>query len=133
MTQAVNLYPSGLVISPFSPWIAASPDRKVYCPDRDPPFGLLEIKCPQNIHINDVIYLKNKKQPSVTRLKRSHEYYFQVMCQLAVTGLEWCDFFVYLESGESHLETISFDPIFWAAAQAKIDSFFFEHYMFATG
>ena len=132
MNQTVNLYPCGLVISPFSSWIAASPDRKVYCPARDPPFGLLEIKCPQNAHISDVKYLEDKQQPFVPRLNRSHDYYYQVMCQLAVTGLEWCDLFVYLESGESHLETISFDPIFWVTAQAKIDSFFFEHYMFAT-
>jgi hypothetical protein len=55
------------------------------------------------------------------------------MCQLAVTGLEWCDFFVYLENGEFDMETIQFDPQFWATAQEKVDKFFFEHYVNATG
>ncbi|XP_048749370.2 uncharacterized protein LOC125661419 [Ostrea edulis] len=44
MDNNVNLYPCGVVVSPFSHWLAATPDRKVYCPSRDPPFGLLEIK-----------------------------------------------------------------------------------------
>ena len=53
-------YPYGLVISPFSPWIAANLDQKVYCPERDPPYGLLEIKCPRNEHISDMKYLDVK-------------------------------------------------------------------------
>ena len=42
----VNLYPSGVVVSFWSPWLAASTDRKVYNPTKLPPFGLLEVKCP---------------------------------------------------------------------------------------
>jgi len=42
----VNLYPSGVDVNFWAPWIAGSPDRKVYKPTRDPAFGLLEIKCP---------------------------------------------------------------------------------------
>jgi hypothetical protein len=43
MDNNVNIYPCGLVVSPYCPWIAASPDRKLFCPTREPPFGLLEI------------------------------------------------------------------------------------------
>jgi YqaJ-like viral recombinase domain len=128
MKYKVNLYLCGLVISPYSPWIAASPDRKVYCPARNPPYGLLEIKCPQNDNICDIKYLDNKLA-SGRQLKRSHEYYYQVMCQLAVTGLQWCDFFVFLVNGEYHLETIAFDQQFWAEAQRKVDHFFFDHFV----
>jgi len=52
-----NVYPCALVISPHAPWIAASPDRKVYNPNRSPPFQLLEIKCPQAQSTTDVGYL----------------------------------------------------------------------------
>ena len=131
MNDDVNLYACGLVISPYSYWIAASPDRKVYCPTRQPPFGLLEIKCPQAQVIQDVKCLESvaTSDGSVYRLKRSDIYYYQVMCQLAVTGLTWCDFFIYLENSTCHLETIDFDPVFWCAAQGKVDSFFFGYFL----
>ena len=131
MNDAINLYPCGLVISPFCYWIAASPDRKVYNPDRQPPYGLLEIKCPQNQHIADVkcLLAENTSAGRVYKLKRSDNYYYQVMCQLAVTGLRWCDFFILLENNEHHLETIVFDEEFWNEAQAKVDSFFFSYFL----
>ena len=44
MNNGVNLYPCALVISPYAFWIAVSPERKVYNPDLQPPYGLLEIK-----------------------------------------------------------------------------------------
>ena len=44
----VNLFPSGLIINPRSPWIGWSPDRKVYDSSAEEngylPFGLLETK-----------------------------------------------------------------------------------------
>lgn len=57
MDEEVNIYPCGLVISSWSPWIAATPDRKVFCPSLNPPHGLLEIKCPVN-PLADCVYLK---------------------------------------------------------------------------
>ncbi|KAK3106870.1 hypothetical protein FSP39_001733 [Pinctada imbricata] len=48
MNGDVNIYPCGIVVSPKAPWLAASPDRKVYCPSLSPKHGLLEIKCPVN-------------------------------------------------------------------------------------
>lgn len=56
MDEEVNIYPCGVVISPWSPWLAATPDRKVFCPSLDPPHGLLEIKCPVN-SLADCVYL----------------------------------------------------------------------------
>lgn len=120
MDNGVNVYPCGLVISPYAPWLAASPDRKVFCPARPSAFGLLEIKCPQAQSVSDVACLDRTDN----KLKRSHDYYYQVMCQMAVTGLEWCDFFVMLENGDYHLETINFDQDFWESAQCKLDHFF---------
>lgn len=109
MDDTVNLYPSGIVINPFSCWLAASPDRKVYCPDRNPPFGLLEIKCPVAERLTDVKCLQNTN--GTFSLKKNDNYYYQVQTQLAVTGLEWCDFYVWTEN-ETHLETVAFDQHF---------------------
>ena len=77
LQHKVNLYPCGVVISLWSPWIAARPDRKVYNPERFPAFGLLEIKCPQVSSVLEVPYLV-RDETGTMKLKRNHNYYYQV-------------------------------------------------------
>ena len=36
--------PSGLIISPDNPWLAASPDELVYDPTENSPYGIAELK-----------------------------------------------------------------------------------------
>ena len=122
----VNLYPCGVVISHWAPWIAASPDRKVYKPSMLPPFGILEIKCPQNTSVLECKYLM--KYGDELRLKRNHLYYFQILTQLAVTGLDWCDFFVWCQH-DHHLETIYFNKELWQNVKNKVDLFYFDSYL----
>ncbi len=81
-------------------------------------FGLLEIKCPDTDNLHTLKYL-NETDGKI-ELKKNHNYFFQVQMQMAVTGLEWCDFFVWLEN-DSHLETIRFDEVFWQEAKDKLD------------
>ena len=126
MCGDVNLYPCGIVVSPYVPWIAASPDRKVYCPSRRPAFGLLEIKCPQNEILHEVTCLE--AQEGSLKLKRGHDYFYQIQCQLAVTGLQWCDFIVCLNNGSLHVETIFFDEAFWSNVQPKLEEFYLSYY-----
>lgn len=126
MDNNVNLYPSGVVVSPYSHWLAATPDRKVYCPARDPPFGLLEIKCPDTDDLSKVKCLREDN--GQYKLKTNDNYYFQVQMQMAVTGLEWCDFYVWLDNA-SHLETIHFDDEFWQTAKDKLDLFFLNYFL----
>src|SRR6218665_501232 len=127
MNDEVNLYSCGIVVSPYVPWIAASPDRKVYCPGRQPSFGLLEIKCPQNDELHKVEYLE--MHDGSLKLKRAHNYYYQIQCQLAVTGLQWCDFIVYLNNGLLHMETIFFDEHCWnTTIQCKVDDFYLTYF-----
>ena len=45
-------------------------------------------------------------------LKHSHEYYFQVQGQMAVTTVHVCDFVIWTPS-ECTIETITFDKMFW--------------------
>jgi hypothetical protein len=87
LQNKVNLYPCGVVVNWWSPWIATSPDRKVYNPERNPPFRLLEIKCPIVQNINEVKCWK-KNADEQMKLKRNDNYFYQIMTQMAVTGLK---------------------------------------------
>jgi hypothetical protein len=117
MKEEVNIYPCGIVVSPGSPWLAASPDRKVYCPSIVPPYGLLEIKCPVN-SLDECVYLKKNENGSFN-LKNTH---------MAVSGLEWCHFFVWTPE-ECHLELIRFDAQAWQKMKDVIDVFYFDYYL----
>lgn len=121
----INIYPCGIIVSHHAPWLAASPDRKVYQPSMNPPFGLLEIKCPVK-PLMECLYLK--RDGDGWKLKRNHNYYYQVMMQLAVTGLDWCFLFVW-HSDESHLELVHFADEFWQEMKNKLDMFYFNHYL----
>lgn len=131
MMDRVNLYPSGIILSNLSPWIAASPDRKVYNPARQPPFGLLEIKCPFKDNIQYVASIKSAN--GSRKLDKKHDYFYQVQTQLAVTGLFWCDFYVFLRQADGSVdqfcETIYFEPLFWKDLKEKLDEFYFSHYL----
>ena len=122
----LNLYPCGVVVSGSCPWLAASPDRKVYSPDMYPEFGLLEIKCPQVGSVLECKYL-SKDQDHHLKLKRNHLYYYQVLTQLAVTGLQWCNFFVWCPN-DHHLETIYFNEDVWQNVKDKVDDFYFNYF-----
>ncbi|VDI68696.1 Hypothetical predicted protein [Mytilus galloprovincialis] len=41
MNDNVNLYPCGVIVNPWCHWLAATPDRKVYAPDRNQPHGFV--------------------------------------------------------------------------------------------
>lgn len=76
--------------------------------------------------VEDCIYLK--KDDGVLKLKRNHNYYYQVMMHLAVTGLTWCFFFVW-HCDNSHLEVIEFDADEWQGMKNRIDAFYFDYFL----
>ena len=125
--NSINLYPSGIIISPKAPWLSASPDRKVYDPSRTYPFCLLEIKCPVVNSVIEASFLKRLPDNSLA-LKLNHTYYFQILAQLAITGLVWCDLLVWCEN-DYHLETIFFDMDKWHEVKDKVDQFFFNYFI----
>ena len=130
----VNVFPSGLIINPKCPWLGCTPDRKVYCLDADKhchsPFGLLEIKVVKAgaTNFENVAYLV-KDYFNHFQLKRNHDYFYQVQCQLALTGLEWCDFFSYIDDDTFFCEKITFDPEFFQKAKDKVDLFYFNYFL----
>lgn len=85
----------GLVIHPDAPWLGASSDGFIFDPTAQPPFGLVEIKCPNVKNYVDCKYLK--MQHGTLAVHESHSYYWQVQGQLLLTGLQWCDFVVFAQ------------------------------------
>jgi hypothetical protein len=71
-----------------------------------------------------------KNEEGNYELKRNHNYYYmyQVITQFAVCGLEWCDFYVWWETGH-FLETIEFTEEVWQQAKNKADNFYFRHFI----
>lgn len=87
---------------------------------RNEVFGLLEMKCLQCDSCKDA-----KCQLT---LKRTHEYYFQVMGQMVITGLKWCDFMVFCRT-DRHIETIFFDEEFFADMYSKLNLFCYNYFL----
>lgn len=119
-----NVFPAGIVINPSCPHLAASPDRRVYDPSENNPWGLLEIKCPITDSISQLKYLKCVN--GVYKLRKTHSYYYQIMGQMMLTGCEWVDFYVYCKS-DFHLERVRFDAEFCSEMKMKLDKFYFEY------
>jgi hypothetical protein len=67
----VNIFPCGVVLNIEAPWLAASPDRKVYDPGRAPPLGLLEAKCLEILSVLEVPHLKKN---AVSELNRNRNH-----------------------------------------------------------
>ena len=89
-----NVYLSGFVVNPSCLHLGASPDRKVFDLNSSPVHGLLEIKCSMKELFQDCDCLKKNPNNSTYTLKTTHAYYYQIMGQLGIIGLQWCDLFV---------------------------------------
>ncbi|KAK0131248.1 hypothetical protein N1851_034070 [Merluccius polli] len=124
--QNVSYWPCGFVIHPDAPWLGSSPDGVVFDPTESPPFGLVEIKCPNVKSYVDCSYMQ--MQSGTLKLKHSHSYYWQVQGQLLLTGMEWCDFIVFAEE-DILIQRIHRDPEVARVIRERGDYFFFYFYL----
>jgi hypothetical protein len=81
------------------------------------PYGLLEVNvvCKDGITSFDEVhvdYLKRDPQSNELKLNEKHLYYYQVQCQLGLTGIEWCDVFSYLNYDNYFCQRIRFNSFF---------------------
>ena len=113
----------GLVVNPDAPHLGTSPDRRFQSDEGK----TYEIKCLMQITYTNYQYIE-KLSDNTYRLKRTHEYYFQIMGQLGITGMPWCDLFVKCD-GDYYLERIHFEAEMWGKIKAKLDWYFFEHFL----
>lgn len=124
---------SGLVVSEKNPWLACSPDGRVFDPTAPDPEGLIEIKNPYNGRDKTIeeccVNIKNfcLKLDGMQNihLKNNHNYYYQVQCQMYCTDTSWCDFVVRTEK-DIHIERISRDRIWWDSKLQVLHTFYFD-------
>ncbi|KAH8018835.1 hypothetical protein HPB51_012789 [Rhipicephalus microplus] len=126
----VSVQHCGLVVDPVCPWLGATPDGLVYDPE-ELSYGVLEVKCPHSLKDSEPEEAKKRKFSLVfgengePQLDRDHEYYAQVLGQMALTGCLWGDFVVCSEKWIG-IERIWFDRNEWEDMRKKLDAFFFE-------
>ena len=97
----------GLHLMPERSFLGASSDSKVVCTSVDTCCtGCIEIKCPYSIEktvtielspddiareFRDKFFMKRGDDGNL-HLPSDHQYYLQVQGEMAIIGVEWCDF-----------------------------------------
>jgi hypothetical protein len=111
----INIEKCGLCIDPDIPYLAASPDGKV---GDD---GIVEIKCPsvaRDMTIQEGIAAKKidciffDAISNEYKMKRNHNYFYQVQGQLQCTRRSYCWFFVYTKKDHATIK-VERDYSFW--------------------
>ena len=109
-----TVYEAELVINPSLPCLDASHDEKVFDPTDKEPFGLLEIKAPfawrNSIFLEacqDSVMCHIVDEKPQLKVQHKSGYYAQIQGQLALSGLPWCDFIVFLTGSRNiHVQRI---------------------------
>lgn len=133
--HSIDISSCGVVIPPNACILGASPDAKVIDPQEEDVFGLVEIKCPQQycdfdaadiaqVQPNFCLQMDNGK----IKINKNHQYYDQVIMQMAITGTKWCDFVVYCKKGMV-IDRVRFDHQYWLKLQKRIYDFYFTYYL----
>lgn len=122
----VSVTQCGIIIHPDAPHLAASPDAKVFNPRETPPFGLAEVKSCDVEEVSQVKHLITVQGQAC--LKKTHKYYYQVQGQLALSGLQWCDFITDTHT-DFTVERIFRDEEIINSMRQKLDYFYHNIYM----
>ena len=77
----------------------------------------------------DVFVNKQSIYLSIYLSIKSRKYYYQVQCQLALSCLERCDIFSYINDSLYHCERVLFDQEFFEKAKDRVDLFYFNFYL----
>ena len=131
---------SGLHLLPDKSFIGASSDGKVLCRNADTcSRGCLEIKCPYSVDHHITIsmtpteiadtypnFFMKKGADGLLHLPQDHTYYTQVQGEMAVLGVEWCDFTVF-SNGVVVVDRIMADYDYWVDVLQKLDHFYIQH------
>lgn len=128
----VHVYPCGLVVNENNYWLGCTPDGKVVFGDL---FGIAECKCPEQYKNSDIFDVAGDQsnnfmlyiQDNELCMHKTHRYYYQIQCQLALTGAAFCDLIVYTFKSIA-IVRILFDPdFFWADVVHVVGQRYFKH------
>lgn len=113
----VDVFEVGLCVNPGIPMLGASPDGLVW--DKHvKEYGLVEVKTASRAMEEGIRTLAEiKKRNMVKYLKDgcldvNHNYYYQIVGQLGISGLQWCDF-VCDWGHDCFVQRIQFDNELW--------------------
>lgn len=121
---------AGLHVNPSFVYLGASPDGITTCDCHET--GLLEIKCPYKYKTGLSKGWRQDKNCPINEdgsMKESHQYYFQIQQQMLVTGLNFCDFFVWsfgTEENDKFLIRVNKNVEFCQKLLAKIELVFYK-------
>lgn len=129
--ENAKVYPSGLVINPDNCWLGCSPDARLVVGGL---FGIGESKCPEqhkNCDIFDaaktsdtlMLYVSDENKLEV---RKTHSTYYQIQCQLALTGAQFCDLVVYTFQSLAVVR-ITYDEQFWCSIVNKVGQMYFKY------
>ena len=135
--KIIQVESCGLFVDRRKSWLAASPDAIVTdFSDVGNLRGCFEVKCP---HVCESCSIKDacKKVKALClidskgylQLCRSYMYYYQMQTQMHVTGLQWCDFFVWSPVAKPFVECIAYDEAFMCEALQKAEAFYFNKFL----
>ena len=121
----------GMIVDKEQPWLHATPDFMSSCSCCGDGCG--EVKCPYGIINGDFKSYISKKSSCLElvngnfRLKRNHQYYYQVQQQLNITKLKYCDFVVFAFNANNqpviYIERIYPDYKLWLSLKPKLTKF----------
>ncbi|XP_026233553.1 uncharacterized protein LOC113174083 [Anabas testudineus] len=141
LERSISVQDCGLFIDTRHPWLAASPDGIVTDSQTGQRLLCLEVKCPykhRHRRVEDAcrddpafcLQIQAEAEDGresggapVYRLKRSHSYFTQIQCQLAVTGLIQADLVVFTLK-ETAIVPVTFDPNLWEETVTKLEVFY---------
>lgn len=104
-----RVLPTELTFNPYMSFLGVSGDGKV---SGGSVIWVIEIKCPfssgvvpiNNMEIEDILNMNAnfclEWGPTGPQLKRHHKYYAQVQGEIAIIGLPWCDFVVWINASK---------------------------------
>lgn len=102
--SGLSMRKCGFFISTEHSFIGASPDAIVECSCCGT--GCVEVKCPFTKRFETVAQMANdenfyvqKQVDGAYQVVKKHPYYYQMQCQLLVTGVQYCDFVVWSLAG----------------------------------
>lgn len=129
--QERHIHDCGLVINPYFPFLAATPDGKVCFEGKT---GVLEIKCPfsaRDLTIPEAVqqfsqFCLTQNADGNIELKRTHGYFFQIQGQMMVSGASFCEFVVYTKK-DIFVQNIKEDLMFQNEMFHKLDNFYLQH------
>ena len=133
--EPVVMKTCGLCMDTDFSFLGASSGRVVFDEKQKSP-GLLEVKCPYKHHqksfevaCRDSSFCSSMSPVDKSlHLKRDHQYFSQVQGQMAICGVEWCDFAIWLGPGLISVERIPLDVDFWTNnLLPKLVTFYHEH------